>query len=248
MTYAQVLLWFIVPPILLLAPLGIPGLRAYGVRGWWSVPVVAAIAFVYAAPWDNYLIWRGVWDSPPDRILGRLLFVPVEEYAFFLLQPLLTGAWFGVVLRRWRLRPLPRGSRPAALAWLVVVISGVVLWGRPGSLYLGTLLVWAALPLAGMSWYRGGWLGRNLGPMAAAVVPPTAYLWWVDRVALAEGAWVLSSEHIVGLSVFGLPLEEALFFLLTNILVVTGAGLFLEPALEATTAPPSPTPREQDPI
>lgn len=239
MTYGQVLLWFVVPPIILLLPWGLSGLRAYGVRGWWSVPAVALIAFLYATPWDNYLIWRGVWNSPPDRIVGRILHVPVEEYGFFVLQPLLTGAWFGVVLRRLRLQPLPAGSNTGALAWTGVLAAGIALWSRSGTLYLGTLLAWAALPLAGMWWYRGRWLRRNLIPMAAAVIPPTLYLWWVDRLALAEGTWFLSPDHTVGVSIVGLPIEEALFFLLTNILVVTGMGLFLEPSINEGSAPPS---------
>lgn len=239
MTYGEVLLWFVVPPIVVLAPLGVSGLRTYGGRGWLSVPAVALIAFSYAAPWDNYLIWRGVWNSPPDRILGRILYVPVEEYAFFVLQPLLTGSWFGVVLRRLRLRPFPSGSNLGALAWAGVLMVGLAFWARPGSLYLGTLLVWTALPLAGMWWYRGGWLRRNWMPLSAAVIPPTGYLWWVDHLALGEGTWFISADHTVGVSVVGIPIEEALFFLLTNVLVVVGMGLFLEPALDppSSTAP-----------
>ena len=231
MTYGEVLLWFVVPPLIVLAPLSWAGLRRFGGRGLWSAPAVCVIAFVYATPWDNYLIWRGVWDSPPDRILGRILYVPIEEYVFFLLQPLLTGAWFGVLLRRFRLNVGPEGSGPGAGFWALVVALGAFWWTRTETLYLGALLAWAALPLAGMFWYRGGWIRRNLATMAAAVVPPTVYLCWVDRRALAEGAWAISSEFTTGASLWGLPLEEALFFLLTNVLVVTGMGLFIEPAL-----------------
>ena len=233
MTYGEVLLWLVVPPILFMARPGWSGLRRYGLRGRLSLPALALIAFVYAAPWDNYLIWRGVWDSPPDRIVGRLFFVPVEEYAFFILQPLLTGLWFGAMTRLFGLRARPEGSNLGAFIWILILVSGALLWARPGSLYLGALLTWAALPLAGMWWYRGGWFVHNWPVLSVGVMLPTLYLWWVDRLAIAEGAWSLSPDHTLGVAPWGLPLEEALFFLFTNMLVVGGIGLFIEPALGA---------------
>jgi lycopene beta-cyclase len=51
----------------------------------------AVIAFVYTTPWDNYLVYREVWGYPPGRVLGTIGYVPVEEYAFFVIQTLATG-------------------------------------------------------------------------------------------------------------------------------------------------------------
>ena len=38
------------------------------------------------------LVFREVWGYPPGRVLATIGYVPVEEYMFFLLQPLLAGA------------------------------------------------------------------------------------------------------------------------------------------------------------
>lgn len=56
---------------------------------------------------------------------------------------------------------------------------------------------------------------------------PTLYLWVADRIALALGIWHISDRFTTGLAHGGLPLEEALFFVVTNLLVVQGLILML---------------------
>jgi lycopene beta-cyclase len=77
---------------------------------------------------------------------------------------------------------------------------------------------------------------RMPGTVAAAVAVPTLYLWAADRVALALGIWSIAPEHITGVHLFGLPLEEAVFFLVTNVLVVQGVLLFLHPVMRRDAA------------
>jgi lycopene cyclase domain-containing protein len=53
---------------------------------------LATIAVVYTTPWDNYLVATGVWYYDPRLVLNVTLgYVPIEEYAFFILQTFLTG-------------------------------------------------------------------------------------------------------------------------------------------------------------
>ena len=51
-----------------------------------GILVLSLIALVYTTPWDNYLIFRGVWTYPPDAVVGKLGYVPLEEYGFMILQ------------------------------------------------------------------------------------------------------------------------------------------------------------------
>jgi len=91
MTYAVFLLVFVVPPVVLVLWRCGATLRD---RGW--VPVAVLLAIVYAAtsPWDNAAVAMGLWDFDPERIAGvRIGWLPLEEYAFFGLQTLLTGVW-----------------------------------------------------------------------------------------------------------------------------------------------------------
>jgi lycopene beta-cyclase len=54
-------------------------------------------------------VWRGVWGYGADRVIGTIGYVPVEEYLFFILQPLLTGLWLYLVLTGARgPTPVPR--------------------------------------------------------------------------------------------------------------------------------------------
>ena len=49
-----------------------------------------------------------------------------------------------------------------------------------------------------------------------------------DRVAIGQGIWDITDATRTGVDLFGLPVEEAVFFLLTNLLVAKGLVLFLE--------------------
>jgi lycopene beta-cyclase len=102
MTYPQFLLLFLCPPLVLML---------IATRGVWSRPAwlalvsLMAIAFTYTAPWDNYLVIRGVWSFDDDRIWGVFLWrVPLEEYLFYLLQVLITGLFTLWLLARARTR------------------------------------------------------------------------------------------------------------------------------------------------
>lgn len=200
-----------------------------------SLALMCGIAFVYTTPWDNYLVASEVWGYSPDRVLARMGHVPVEEYAFFILQPILTGLWLLLLFPRFRddLRPTghytqtDRQSRfwGAALAIFLTYFGAAALtvtWGT----YLGLILVWAC-PVIAFQWIFGGhdlWRLRKLWFLAW--MPPTLYLWIADRIAISQGIWFFSEYKLSGVHIFGLPLEEALFFLVTNLMIVQGLILY----------------------
>ncbi|HEX2080504.1 MAG TPA: lycopene cyclase domain-containing protein, partial [Longimicrobium sp.] len=64
---------------------------------------------------------------------------------------------------------------------------------------------------------------------AVAIGVPTLYLWMADAVAIRLGIWRISATQTLGIELGWLPLEEAAFFLATNLLVVQGLTLFLHP-------------------
>lgn len=232
MTYLTFHLIFILPPIVGLSlrqPRPLAGVG--GARARYALLLTGLIAFVYTIPWDNYLVYRGVWTYGPERVLGTIGYVPVEEYLFFLLQPLLTGLWLYRLLgRRPAPRPAGRHARAGgALVYLGLTAAGVLLLlsGRPAPLYLGLILAWAGPVLLGMWLYAGPhfWAYRRV--FLPAVLLPTLYLWGADWVALRLGIWAIADAYSLGLDPLGLPIEEATFFLVTNLLVVQGVMLFL---------------------
>jgi lycopene beta-cyclase len=235
MSYFAFHLVFIIPPILLLLVLrwkqqgslvSIPGWRV-GL----SIPLIALMAFIYTTPWDNFLIWRGVWYYSPDRVAGTIGYVPIEEYLFFLLQCILTGLWLYWLLSAKHdsiKQEIPIGfSLPVLVLGTALSAAGFAMLQWDSTLYLGLILAWAG-PILSLQWVIGMetlWVMRRFWLMGTLV--PTLYLWAADRYAIGDGIWKISDAYTTGWNLAGLPIEEATFFLITNLLVVQGVLLFL---------------------
>ncbi|NBB86082.1 MAG: lycopene cyclase domain-containing protein [Bacteroidetes bacterium] len=238
MSYLNFLLLYIALPIIIMAftlPRPLAGRGTTRTR--WAIGAICLIAFAYTTPWDNYLVYREVWWYGPDRVLGTIYFVPYEEYAFFILQPIMTGLFYYHMLGRrpsWAEQPLPEWITPAqgvgALMYAALTAWGVWLLtaGGDSGLYMGLILSWACPVLLGI-WIYGGSVIWSLvrGPAAITVGISTGYLWVADWFAISDGIWEISAAYTFGIDPFGLPIEEATFFLVTNILVVKGVTLFL---------------------
>ena len=106
---------------------------------------------------------------------------------------------------------------------------GTLLVSRQGEgLYLGLILTWA-IPFILLLWSLAYQVLIALPPLncSVAIIIPTLYLWLVDTFALRRGTWVIESGTKLGLTVWdGLEVEEALFFLATNTLIVFGLIAF----------------------
>jgi lycopene cyclase domain-containing protein len=230
LTYLQFHALFVVPVLVLLG-LTTPYRLASRRTVLTATALLAGLALVYTTPWDNYLIERGVWWYGEGTVLVRWPNAPLGEYLFFLLQPFLVGLWLGrlQVDTTPSLR-VPVGTRLVGLvAAALVGVAGLLLLGRPGGLYLGSLLAWGA-PILAIQW-TFGWqfLVREWRTVAIGTLVPTLYLWLIDSVALALDIWSLSDRHTLGVAipVLNLPIEEAVFFLLTSLFVVQGIVLYV---------------------
>ena len=241
MTYLAFHAAFILPPIVLLAFVA-ARLDSIRRRDIGIVFLLCGIALVYTTPWDNYLIYKNVWSYGADRVVGTIGYVPVEEYLFFVFQPLLSGLWLLCILHM-----LPPHSvrsnivtirRIGAVAGVAVTVGGAIFLTTEATLYAGLILVWAG-PIVSGQWFLAGEKFLNRACLIGIGVP-TVYLWTADRFALSDGIWSISSRYTVGWHAFGLPVEEALFFLITNVLVVQGILMF-HPLLSSSQRHPQST-------
>jgi lycopene beta-cyclase len=205
------------------------------VRLWAAVAALSAVALAWTAPWDEHLVRTGVWSYGADRVLATVGSVPVEEYAFVVLLVVLVAAW-GV--RTGRLPAAPgAGGQPGpraagALAWLGLAAAGAGLVAAGGTWrYLGLLLIWVAPPLALQRAVAGDLLRARRADRLLVAAPVALWLCAADRLALADGVWLISPASSSGILVLGLPVEEALFFCLVTLLVTD--GLFLATHSEA---------------
>jgi lycopene cyclase domain-containing protein len=226
---------FLLPPLAALT-LGVLWTRPTATADWWvprlvGVTILTVVALVYTTPWDNYLISQGVWWYGDGAITATLWRAPVEEYLFILLQPVTVALWLfflphsettADVRVSWRDRRLG-----ALWGVLVTLVGAVLLFSGGKTYYLGAILLWAG-PVLALQWGFGWpylWANRRL--VGLAVLVPTVYFWVADRVALWLQVWTISPAHTTGVAIFGLPIEEATFFLVTNLFVVQGLTLFL---------------------
>ena len=203
------------------------------------VAVLAPVALLWTAPWDEHLVRTGVWTYAPDAVVARIGSVPAEEYGFVVLEVLLVAAW---AVRTGALPPVPvrpdrllPGARSrGAVGWLAVTAVGVWLALAGGHLrYLGLLLLWVGPPMALQRAVAGDLLQARRRTRAAVALPVAAWLCAADRLALADGIWAITPASSTGVLLLGLPLEEAMFFVLTCVLVTDGLLLAADPRARA---------------
>jgi len=226
----------------------IPGFKN-GRSVWSAIGIHVLLAVVYTTPWDNYLVATGVWYYNPDLVTGIVFgYVPIEEYTFFVVETILSGLWWWFLARRLSLTPspYPKGhTSPAGRGGFVpnkklVYLSTcllVLLWtlftylfflGDPKWTYLGITLFWALPAILPQLLFGADilWHYRKLVFWAIAI--PGTYLSLMDIVALKDTTWAISPSQTTGVLFFGiLPLEEVVFFFITNVLIVFGMTLLL---------------------
>jgi lycopene cyclase domain-containing protein len=243
LTYLHFHLVFIAGPTLLLCGWALRCRQRLGGRTLVALFGVSPLALLYTARWDQYLIANRVWWYGEDRVTGAWLGVPYEEYAFMVLQPVLTGALLLALLSRRARLERPGWTRHAIKTALIVggglvgvgLVGGVMaLRAGPEWTYFGLILVWAFPALGALT--AGAWSGLKAFGRESALAWATAtlYLAVADCIAIGAGVWTISPEQSTGWLIGGLPVEEALFFAVTNALVVAGAMLFFTPGLPPT--------------
>lgn len=235
LSYAQFLGLFLIPPIIILALLQRHKLRSAQVA---YVGLMAIVAFLYTPIWDNYLVANRVWWYDPDLVWGITLFwVPLEEYLFFILQPIMVGLWILWLHERLPARGAKSVNKPAlrwlgvgglSIIWVLSLIA--LLFGAESLTYGSLILVWALPPVMLQLGY-GADILFNRGRLVIAVLASASlYLCLADALAIHIGIWTISPDQTIGLYLWGvLPFEEALFFFLTNVLLTFGIVLYLEP-------------------
>ncbi|KAK4609194.1 Bifunctional lycopene cyclase/phytoene synthase [Fulvia fulva] len=251
--YALVHLTYTIPPALLLTVLYYPLLTRLDL---YRIAFLITIAVVATIPWDSYLIQTNVWSYPPNVIIGpKLYHIPLEEVFFFVIQTYNTTLLYLIaskpVLKETYLVKEDRKTR-AGQRWKYMKLGGQMalslllrksidfVKANKERTYLGLILLWA-LPFLLLLWSLAYQFIISL-PLYCTALPialPTLYLWVVDTLALKRGTWVIESGTKTGLTLWpGLEIEEALFFLLTNMLIVFGLLAF-DNAVAVLTAFPA---------
>jgi lycopene cyclase domain-containing protein len=241
MTYLGFHLRFTVPALVL--SLGLLLSSNLPLQTWSSIAVVLTVLFAlvvaFTSPWDNIAVKRGTWDFPSDRVWFRIYYLPVEEYAFFLLQTAIVS--FLVIGLLWysggfsSIGHIALAETIASAAFLLIWFASGWLYRRcyqmPRRLtYAWHLLFWF-LPVIGVQWIIASEvLLPNIGILALSTAVVGTYLTLADVVAVRRGIWFFDDSQITGFRFFRvLPWEEAAFFYITSALVAQSTLLLLPP-------------------
>ena len=203
---------------------------------WIAILIHIVLAMVYTTPWDNYLVATGVWYYNPELVTGIVIgYVPIEEYTFFVLETILAGLWWWFLARRI---PEPKQEfKPNRFLVYLSTCVLVILWlfftylfffGGVELTYLSIILFWALPAILPQMLYGADILWHYRKLVFTAIFIPGLYLSLMDIIALTDTTWSISKEQTTGIIFFNiLPLEEVLFFFITNILISFGMTLLL---------------------
>jgi len=238
MSYCLFLVVFLLLPIGVMATVIVGMHRKHRLRNinlrrhFLGIAILALIAFVWTTPWDNFLIAIGVWDSPPQRILARIGYVPIEEYAFFILMPVFNGCLILFLSNH----PSPHTSSPrsqqrtarialAMLSALLMVAGFLAITTKPGT-YLGLIILWFTPPLLIQWAFDPATLWREKSTVILGTAIPTLYFGLADQFAISDGIWEISSILTTGIKIAQVPIEEIIFFATTSLLLAQGLVLW----------------------
>ncbi|MBL8079611.1 MAG: lycopene cyclase domain-containing protein [Anaerolineales bacterium] len=244
MTYFGFLLRFLVIPILIFLAItwwdnktnkptpGFANDRAV----WIAILVHVVLAVVYTTPWDNYLVATGVWYYNPDLVTGIVFgYVPIEEYTFFVVETILSGLWWWFLARRLSgpteiFKPSKSARIIASgilfIAWAVFTV--LFFSDNEPITYLSITLFWALPAIFPQLLYGADILWHYRKLVSLGILIPGTYLSLADIVALKDTTWSISPSQTTGVLFFGiLPLEEVVFFFITNVLIIFGMTLLL---------------------
>lgn len=248
MTYFTFLALFVGAPIILLLFLTwrdqqTGRTQPKALHSWPPLRVIALlclVAFVYTTPWDNYLVATNVWWYNPALVTGIVFgYVPIEEYTFFILLPILTGLFL-----LWLHKRIPFDSQQANNArirvwattitfavWVASVIALILTFQdaryKPLT-YLSLELSWALIPIMLQFAFGADILWRHRRTVLTSIGLSTLYLSATDAVAINAGTWVIDPAQSLNWFIGGiLPIEEAVFFGIVSALVVLGSTLIL---------------------
>lgn len=252
MTYFSFLFRFVILPILIFLLIALRdekrGKRINGFRNgkavWMAIGIHVLLAVAYTTPWDNYLVATGVWYYNPELVTGIVLgYVPIEEYTFFVVETILAGLWWWFLARRFS--PLLEGEglgvrakftsnkqlvyvSTCLLILLWLAFTSLFFFGNEKWTYLSITLFWALPPIILQFLFGADILWHYRKLVFWATMVPGTYLSLMDIVALNETTWSISPSQTTGILFFGiLPLEEVVFFFITNVLIAFGMTLLL---------------------
>ncbi|MFX1506083.1 MAG: lycopene cyclase domain-containing protein [Promethearchaeota archaeon] len=247
MTYLSVLLFLIFVPLMInviyllfrhYSPVtaGIPNNSVKTSRYFTAIIILTIIALLYTTPWDNFLVANEIWYYDTNKVIGIVIgYVPIEEYTFFILQTFLVSVFIFTFSRTLYLNSTNEKERKdirviSTVIFLLIWVASILSYISQINylVYLNLILIWALPPIILQLMYGADILWQRKFPLILFILISTAYLSIVDALAISANIWTISLNTSTGILIGGiLPIEEIIFFLVTNVLIIFGLTLIV---------------------
>ena len=237
MTYLRFHLIFNLPLLVVLAAL--TGPFPWTAGEFFAAGLVLLAVMIFTSLWDNFAAIWGIWGFPREKYSLRIGYLPVEEYAFFILQSvnvmLAMRALFHFV-PDWQTGQETAIDRDQVLClaastvgWLFVALSLRWLRGKAGPCVNYAIHLAWFLPVIYTQWVLAPFLFLAHAWMLLAITLGFGvYYSLADLAAVRSGTWYFDEKQITGVKLAGLlPWEEIAFFFLTSLLVAQSYLLLL---------------------
>jgi lycopene cyclase domain-containing protein len=237
MTYLRFHLIFNLPVLLILFALTVG--QPWSRHELHALLLVLAAVMIFTTPWDNLAAKWGIWGFPREKYSLRVGYLPIEEYAFFILQSLNVMLAVRALFHffpDWQLGEETSVSlitviclAASIIPWLLVVWQLRWLRRRGGPCVNYAIHLSWFLPVIYAQWVLAPYLffdhAALLGLITAAF---GVYYTVADIIAVRGGTWHFDEKQITGVKLAGiLPWEEIAFFFLTSLLVAQSYLLLL---------------------
>ena len=237
MTYLRFHFLFNAPVLLLLVLLNLFGAWTLGEAKAFGLVLLAVM--IFTTPWDNLAAKWGIWGFPREKYSLKIGYLPVEEYAFFILQSvnvmLAVRALFHFFPGFQTSQETVVGMGTliclglSVIPWAMITVQFLWLRKRFGSRVNYALHLSWFLPVIYLQWILGPFLFLDHVAMLAMITAVFGiYYTLADIIAVRGGTWFFDEKQITGHKLGGiLPWEEIAFFFLTSLLVAQSYLLLL---------------------
>jgi putative membrane protein len=230
-------------PVLLLLAVVAPE-RTWHPQALGVLAGLLVVVMVFTSPWDNWAARCGIWGFAEGKYWRKVGYLPVEEYAFFIIQSLEAVLLAAVALTL--LGPFHTPDHPwSGSLQAVVLAAGALLWagigwwgrgiGRDSSAHYAWHLFYWFIPVIAAQWVIGWPILVERWPVLLLVTLVLGtYLSVADWVAIRHGIWYFDKRQTTGWNIgSSMPWEEAAFFYLTSLLVAQSYLVLLPEALRS---------------
>ncbi len=240
MTYLQFHYIFNIPVFigLLLASIFLPQC-ALASGDFFSTALVLVAVMIFTAPWDNLAAKWGIWGFAEGRYWFKILYLPIEEYSFFVIQSLNVILLFHLGLHLHAAWLHGFETHSTVLQYICMAVS-LPVWLMVGVClrfvrrHLGPKVNYANhlawfLPVIYAQWVIAPPLfWAYFTPLLVVTLAFGTYYTVADIIAVRSGIWYLDDNQTTGFKLLNiLPWEESAFFYLTSLLVAQSYLLLL---------------------